>query len=209
MKTPSLFTLLGFALLVTAGIFLALPRHSPVSSQDNSPAVAHGNPGHHPRGPFPTNPSGADTPSSDEPLILTPEGLADFANYDRNNDGDPEVDAFIKVYRRVDTDTARIDLLENVRTFDSLDEPLLNDLLIDQAAKAPDPEVRKAARSALFEHGGAKAHESLAVYLKSETRAVDRQALEKLLADLQRSPLGLARSGSKPSLSPSLPSTNN
>lgn len=206
MKTPSLFTLLGVGLLVTAGIFLASPRHNPTSSQDNSPAAAHGSRGLNAR--FPANPSGSGTPSYDSPLLLTPEGLADFTNYDRNNDGDPEVDAFLEVYRRVDTDAAKIDLLENVRTFDTLDEPLLNDLLIDQAAKAADPEVRKTARSALFEHGGAKAHESLAAYLKSETRAEDRQELVKLLTDLQRTPLSLVRSGSKPTPS-SPPSTNN
>ena len=208
MKTPSLFTLLGVALLVTAGIFLASPRHNPNSSQDNSPAAAHGNPGLRARDPVPANPSGNGTPSHDSPLLLNPDGLADFSNYDRNNDGDPEVGAFIEVYRRVDTDAAKIDLLENVRTFDTLDEPLLNDLLIDQAAKAASTEVRKAARSALFEHGGAKAHESLAAYLKSETRAEDRQELEKLLTDLQRIPLSLVRSGSKPT-QPSPPSTNN
>ena len=143
-------------------------------------------------------------------MILTQEGFPDFSNYDRNNDGDPEVDAFLQVYRRVETSAAKIDMLGNVRTFDTLDEPQLNDLLIDQAAKAEDSEVRKAARSALFEHGGSKAHESLAAYLKSETRAADRQELEKLLTDLQRTPLSLVRSGSEsnpPKSTP--PSTNN
>lgn len=207
MKTPSSSTLLGFALLVAAGIFLASTRHNPASSQDSPLAAAQGNllPS---RAPALTSESGTATPSPDVPLILTQDGLADFSSYDRNNDGDPEVDAFLEVYRRVDSDAAKIDLLENVRTFDTLDEPLLNDLLIVQAAKAEDPEVRKAARSALFEHGGAKAHESLAVYLKSETRAADRQELEKLLTDLQRSPLSMVRSGSQNPQSSLPPSTN-
>ena len=208
MKTPSRSALLGFALLVTAGIFLVSTRHKPAPSHGNPTAIAQGNqlPS---RASAPTSERGASAPSN-AALILTEEGLPDFSNYDRNNDGDPEVDAFLQVYRRVDTSAAKIDMLENVRTFDTPDEPQLNDLLIEQAAKAEDSEVRKAARSALFEHGGAKAHESLAAYLKSETRAADRRELEKLLTDLQRTPLSLVKSGSKnqpPNTSP--PSTNN
>jgi len=142
--------------------------------------------------------------------VLTADGLADFSNYDRDGDGDPEIGAFLEVFRRVDTSAAKIDLLDNVRTFDSLDEPPLNDLLIHQAAKAEDPEVRRAAREALFEHGGAKAHATLAAYLETETRAADRQELEKLLGDLQRPSLSQIRSRSKSSNTSRVsPETNN
>ena len=210
MKTPSSSSLLGITLLVVAGLFLVLSRHGPAYDRDQSPASSgqrtSGNPA---RNPSPVSPTGTAAPSSEPPLVLTGDGLPDFSNYDRNGDGDPEVDAFLSVYRRVDSSACKIDMLENVRTFETSDEPRLNDLLIDQAAKAENAEVREAARDALFEHGGAKAHDSLGAYLKSETRVADRAELEKLLGNLQLSPLSLVRSAPKnPPTPPSPPETN-
>jgi hypothetical protein len=211
MKRPSSAALFGFILLVLAGVFVVSTRHDRASDEDDSPAAAgHRSPERSSRGLAPTSPGSNAKPSEEPPLVLTEEGLADFSNYDRNGDGDPELDAFLAVFRRVDTNAGKIDLLGNIRTFDTLDEPQLNDLLIEQAAKAEDEEVRKAAREALFEHGGAKAHEALAAYLKSETRAADRQKLEKLLGDLQRPSLSQVRSPSKnPPTTSSLPRNNN
>lgn len=209
MKKPSSPTLLGFILLVIAGVFLVSSRHGLGSGHGDLPAgPASRTPEMPARAPSPASPRGSIEPSPAFPLQLTEEGLADFSTYDRNGDGDPEIDAFLEVYRCLDSSAGRIDLLGNIRTFDTLDEPPLNDLLIDQAARAEDPEVRRAARQALFEHGGAKAHDALAVYLKSETRAADRQELEKLLDDLQRPPLRLVRSGLK-NRPASLPPTTN
>ncbi|MEK7953911.1 hypothetical protein [Luteolibacter soli] len=206
MKTPSSSALIGSALLIAAGLFLAFHRHDPASGTDDSPVpLEQPRPGLHARSPIPGGPGSTVAKASEPALILTDDGLADFANYDRDGDGDPEVDAFLNVYRRVDSSAAKVDLLENVRTFDTSDDPQLNDLLIYQAAKAEDSKVRTAARAALFEHGGAKAHDSLAAYLKSETRAADRQELEKLLDDLQRTPLSLVRSGSKKNGTPPSP----
>lgn len=208
MKTPTSSSLLGLALLIVAGLFLAFTRHDAGAHREEPPGSAGPrNPGMPTRSPSPASTVAS---SSELPLLLTAEGLADFSNYDRNGDGDPEIDAFLSVYRRIDTSAGKIDMLENVRTFNTLDEPQLNDLLIEQAARAEDPEVRETAREALFEHGGTKAHDSLQAYLKSETRAADRQALEKLLGDLQRSSLSVVRSASKKlPASPSPPETNN
>jgi hypothetical protein len=213
MNTPSSPALFGFILLVLAGVFVVSTRHDRAPGQGNSQAsVGHRHPEMPTRGSTPANSSASIKQSQEEkpPLLLTEEGLVDFSNYDRNGDGDPEIEAFLVVYRRVDTSAGRIDMLDNVRTFDTLDQPQLNDLLIEQAAKAEDAEVRRAAREALFEHGGAKAHEALAAYLESETRAADRQKLEKLLGDLQRPSLSQVRSRSKnPTTVPSPPGTNN
>jgi hypothetical protein len=211
MKRPSSAALFGVILLVLAGVFVVSTRHGRDSGGDEAPApAAHRNPERPARGLDPANSSASAKLSEATPLVLTEEGLADFSNYDRNGDGDPEADAFLEVYRRVDTSAGKIDMLDNVRAFDTLDQPPLNDLLIDQAAKAEDAEVRRAAREALFEHGGAKAHEALAVYLESETLAADRQKLEKLLGDLQRPSLTQVRSRSKnPPTTPSPPRTNN
>ena len=211
MKRPSSAALFGFILLVLAGVFVVSTRYGRTSEGDESSAAAgHRSPERPSRGLAPAS-SGGDAKPSEEPLlVLTEDGLADFSNYDRNGDGDPELDAFLAVYRRLDTNAGRIDLLENVRTFDTLDEPQLNDLLIEQAAKAEDADLRKAAREALFEHGGAKAHEALATYLESETRAADRQKLEMLLGDLKKPSLSQVRSHSIiPPTTPSPPGTNN
>ncbi len=207
MKRPSSAALLGLILLALAGVFVVSTRHG----RDDSPAsIGDRNPEKPARDSKPASSRASAKLSEEPPLLLTEEGIADFSNYDRNGDGDPEVDAFLKVYRRVETNAGRIDMLENVRAFDPIDEPLLNDLLIQQAAKAEDPEVRKAAREALFEHGGAKAHEALASYLESETRAADRQKLEKLLGDLLRPSLSQVRSHSKKyPTAQSPPRTNN
>jgi hypothetical protein len=210
MKRPSSTALFGFILIVLAGVIVVATRDGGVTGGEDSPAsVAHRDPATPSRDLAPNSSTG-DTPSVEPPLVLTAGGLADFSNYDRDGDGNPEVGAFLGVFRRVETSAAKIDLLDNVRTFVTLDEPQLNDLLIDQAAKAEDPEVRRAAREALFEHGGAKAHEALAAYLETETRAADRQDLDKLLGDLQHLTLNQFRSRSKtPTTTPSPPSTNN
>lgn len=213
MKTPSRPALLGLALLIAAGLFLVFARHGPASAPDESPASAGPrNPPAPARGLAPVNPSGTAAAQANElPLVLTADGLPDFSNYDRNNDGDPEVDAFLNVYRRVDSSAGKIDMLENVRTFDTNDDPRLNDLLIIQAARAEDAEVREAARDALFAYGESEAHDALESYLKAETRIADRAELEELLGDLQRSPLTEVRSASKNknhSKPPSPPKTN-
>jgi len=213
MKAPSSPALLGFILLGLAGVFVVSTRHDRAPGRGDSQASAGHRHSEIPTpDPTPANSSASIKQSQEEkpPLLLTEEGLADFSNYDRNGDGDPEINAFLDVYRRLDSSASRIDMLENIRTFDTLDEPQLNDLLIDQAARSEDAEIRRAAREALFEHGGAKAHEALAAYLESETRAADRQKLEKLLGDLQRPSLSQVRSRSKnPTTVPSPPGTNN
>ena len=211
MKRPSSTALFGFILIFLAGVIVVATRDGGVTGGEDSPAsIVHRDPATPTRDLALARPSAGDKPSEEPPLVLTTDGLADFSNYDRDGDGNPEVGAYVEVFRRVDTSTAKIDMLDNVRTFDTLDEPRLNDLLIDQAAKAEDPEVRRAAREALFEHGGAKAHASLAAYLETETRAADRQELDKLLGDLQHLTLNQFRSRSKtPTTSPSPPRTNN
>jgi len=204
MKTPTRSALLGSALLVAAVLFLAFTRHDPAPAPDESSASVEKR--NSPRTPAPANTGGAAAQKDEPPLALTAEGLPDFSNYDRNGDGDPEVDAFLNVYKRVDSSAGKIDMLDNVRTFGTLDDPRLNDLLIIQAARSDDAEVRQAARSALFEYGQSEAHAALESYLKAETRVTDRAEMEKLLGDLQRPTLSQFRSTSKGTpVPPSLP----
>jgi hypothetical protein len=157
----------------------------------------------------PARTGASDKPADDTPLVLNADALPDFSNYDRDGDGVAEVGAFIEVFRRVDSSAAKIEMLDHVRTIEPLDDPQMNDLLIHQAARDEDPEVRQAAREALFEHGGAKALQTLTAYLETETRAADRQKLEKLLVDLERPTLSQHRSRSESSTTSQSPPRNN
>lgn len=174
MKRPSATALIAIVLLVIAVIARVATRPAP----DQAPAADSKPPA--PAGP-PRHPA---VPPA--PLALDEDGLPEFSNYDPDDDGNPNVDAFIAVYRRVRTPEGKIDMLGNVRTFETPDDAELNALLIDEAARSEDAGVREAARDAIFAHGGPRAHAALARYLGTETRVIDRSEMNGLLDDLKR-----------------------
>ena len=192
MKKPSATALIAIALPVIAAVAWVTTRPAP----DPPPAADS-------RTRAPMGPPRASRPPvlPPAPLLLDDDGLPEFSNYDPDDDGYPDVDAFIAVYRRVQTPEGRIDMLDNVRTFETPDDPELNNLLIDEAARSDDAGVREAARDAMFAYGGPQAHAALGQYLETETRVIDRSELNKLLDELSSPSLMSLRKGLKGNLS--------
>ena len=108
-------------------------------------------------------------------------GIVDTAAYDADKDGLPEIPTYISIYGRLKTSAGKIDMLRNARILEPGDDQVVNDLIISEAARSEDPEVREAARDALIEYGDENAHDALADYLVTQKGILDLEELRRML----------------------------
>jgi hypothetical protein len=127
------------------------------------------------------------------PAFRTDEqGIVDTADYDADQDGLPEIATFVRIYRMLKTSAGKHDMLQNVRILEPPDDPVINELIITEAARSEDPEIRSAARDALFEYGGKRAGAALADYIATQTGIHDLEELKRTLDKTGLPPLNSA-----------------
>lgn len=116
-------------------------------------------------------------------------GIVDTAAYDADHDGTPEISTYISIYGRVQTSAGKIDMLRNARILEPGDDRVINELIISEAARSEDPDIREAARKALIEYGDRNAHDALADYLVTQKGILDLEELKRTLDKLALPPL--------------------
>jgi hypothetical protein len=131
-------------------------------------------------------PGRVDTPADAgaEPRFQTDDrGIVDTADYDADRDGYPEIATYVRIYGMLKSSAGKIDMLQNARILEPADDPVINRLIITEAARSEDPGIRSSARDALSEYGGEKARAAMADYMATQTGILD---LEELKAALDR-----------------------
>jgi hypothetical protein len=191
--------ILGTTLLLIAGIAVLLPR---LAGPDQAKSPGEAGASRTLTGPRAASPRDAvrfpagesPSPGSDEAGPEVDEhGIVDPEAYDADRDGTPELGTYVRLYSRLKTSAGKCDMLQNVRILDPLDDPVVNDLLIREAAGSEDPEIRQAARDALFEYGAMNSHAALADFIATQRGIFDLEELKRTLDKLKLPTLNMHR----------------
>jgi hypothetical protein len=196
MKKPPLMAYAASLLFVAT--LAAILATRPGLESAGTPAADTGPEGSRKSAPRPGGIAGrAETPADAgvEPRFQTDDrGIVDTADYDADGDGYPEIATYLRIYGRLKISAGKIDMLQNARVLEPADDPAVNRLIITEAARSEDPEIRVAAREALVEYGGENARTALADYLATQTGILD---LEELKAALDRTGLPRLKEGTE------------
>lgn len=186
MKKPSIAAY-GLALLVVAVLAVVLPRFRESAAEDSpdgsgvrGPETSSRATGSRMAKP-PRSGEGAVAGEAGPDFETDEEGIVDTEAYDSDQDGWPEISTYVSIYRRLKTTAGKYDMLQNARILEPPDDPVVNELIITEAARAEDPEIRQAAREALLEYGGEKARAALADYIATQTGILDVEELKRTL----------------------------
>jgi hypothetical protein len=140
-------------------------------------------------------PQGAVAEEAELAFETDEQGVVDTTAYDADHDGWPEISTYVRIYRRLKTSAGKYDMLQNVRILEPSDDSVINELIITEAARSDDPEIRRAAREALLEYGGKKAHLALADYITTQTGVLDVEELKRTLDKIGLRGVGRIREG--------------